>query len=328
MRRFCLKFAKADIGCVHAPRLPYYLLAVFLLLLAFQCQAGSYLLIKSGNGEIYTRFEKSLSLMLANINQQNNLTTRDIDSFNSRHNMPDLSNFDAIISAGIEASIAISNSHTNTPTIMAMLPMESYKELSMSGKINCSIKNCHVVLIDQPVKRQLQLLILALPGAKQISIISSHESNHLLVAIRQSASKYGITINNITVSDEDGVLSALNQDLNGSDVLMAIPDTIVYNRNTARAILLSAFHRRIPLFAYSRSFVRAGATLGIYSTPEDIARQVAEMLSEKSKNQALPLVIYPKYYSIDVNQRAAEALGINIPDAALLVKRLKAYEKE
>lgn len=328
MRQVCLKAAKADIGCAQGLRLPVYLLAAFLQLLAFHCQAGSYVLIKSGNGEIYTRFEKSLNVTLTNINQQNSLTTLDIDAFNSPHNISVLTSFDAIISAGIEASIAVSNAHSTSPTIMAMLPKESYADINNPGKIICNIKNCHILLIDQPVQRQLQLLKLALPSANQISIISSHESSRLLTSITQNASKFGMTINNITVSDEDDVLSALNQNLTNSDVLMAIPDAIVYNRNTARAILLSAFHRRIPLFAYSRSFVRAGAILGIYSTPEDIARQVAELLSGNPKNTVTPLEIYPKYYTIDINQRAADALGITIPDAALLAKRLQANEKE
>jgi putative ABC transport system substrate-binding protein len=304
------------------------LLAACLLMSAFDCQAGSYLLVKSGNGDIYTRFENSLNVALANVNKNNTLIARDINAFRSQPDKPGMQKYDAIVSAGIEASIAVSNSHTGTPTLMSMLPQESYNKLSASGDITCKAKNCRVIFLDQPVTRQLRLLKLALPTAKQIAVISSSDSSQLLNEIAQTAVKYGLNINSIHVTDEDSVLTALNRDLASSDVLMAIPDPVVYNRNTARAILLSTFHQHIPLFAYSSSFVRAGATLGIYSTPEDIARHVADLLSQESKNTASSQGLYPKYFTIDVNQRAADALGITLPDAELLVKRLKVNENE
>ena len=306
--------------------LPVYFLATSLLLLTIHCQAGSFLLIESSKGEIYNRFKSSLNQFL--IKNGNSLTTRNIDSFRPQGGIVGIQKYDAIVSAGIEASITISRIDTKTTILMAMVPKESYYELIHSGDIRCQVQNCRVLYLDQPVNRQLKTLKLALPASKRITAIGSKNSRRLLGEISRSAVGFGLNINVVEISDEYSALTALNNNLANSDLLMAIPDPVVYNRNTARAILLSAFHQHIPLFAYSRSFVRAGATIGIYSTPEDIARHVAELLTQKRIITSAQQNIYPKYYTIDINQRAAEALGLALPEVQLLTQKLKAYEKE
>ena len=309
-------------------RLPVFVLAACLQLTAFYCQADSYLLVKSGTGEIYTRFEKSLGIALTNQNPQNSLAVRDVKDFESQQNVLSANRFDTIISAGIEASMAVSELHTDTPTLMVMLPRESYLRLSASGDIVCEVKSCRVVFLDQPIARQLQFIKLVLPGAKQVAVMSSSQSSTLVKDIGRAAGKVGLRINDIVVTDTDSVLSTLKQDLANSDVLLTIPDPIIYNRDTARAILLYTFYQHIPLLAYSRSFVRAGATFGIYSTPEDIARHVAELVSSKATKPNSPQGLYPKYFTIDINRRAADALGISLQDSEQLAKRLQAYEHE
>lgn len=328
MRQFNASDINAATHRNSALRLRYYLLAAILLICVYPCHAGTYLLIKSGNAEIYNRFENSLKTTLNEISTNNTLISRTIDSSSSPLEIPDNLKFDAMISAGIAASIVVSKLHLKSTTIMSMIPRDSYSKLSASGTINCKIKNCLVMYIDQPVIRQLRLLKLALPETKNIAVISSSESDKLYEEIVKTSSKLGITVNSIKATTEDMVLTQLNQNLANSDVLMAIPDPVIYNRNTARAILLTTFHQHMPLFAYSQSFVRAGATVGIFSTPEDIAHHVAELITSPTPTPASHQGIYPKYYTLDLNQRAADALGISIPDLDLLTQRLKAYENE
>lgn len=328
MRYLTLKIAKTTSANVQARQLLSLALLCLLLGTIMPCHANTFLLVNSGNGKIYHRFENRLSTTLKDIDPKNTLTTITLKNLNSHINILTTNNYDAVISAGIEASIAISHNNIRTPIIMAMLPRQSYQKLSASSEIVCKPQNCHVILLNQPIARQLRLLKLALPDRKRIAVIASKNSSALLKRIDRTASKFGLTINGMLIPNADHLLAALDQVLSESDVLMAIPDPLIYNRNTARAILLTSFNNHIPLFAYSHSFVLAGATLGIYSTPEDIARHVANLLSELSHLKKLPNILYPKYFSIDVNRRAADALDINIPNTKLLVQRLKAYEKK
>lgn len=287
------------------------------------CRAATYLLVKSGEGEIYHRFQIMLGKTLNEINQDNHLITKSLVEFD---NNPDTKGYDAVISAGIEASAGISNKAIKKPVIMSMLPQESYAELAASGSLVCNHSNCRIIYLDQPVSRQLRLMRLALPGAKIITVIGTVQSSSLRKRIVAQAPEFGFQVNNIAVPGEPGLLDAVQEDLTGTDILMAIPDPVIYNRNTARAVLLSTFNQRIPLFAYSKSFVRAGATFGIYSSPEDLARQVAELVC--CIEQIKPQFIFPKYFTIDVNQHAAEALGISIRNAASLEQALSDHENK
>lgn len=302
-------------------------LAVFLLASPLHSLAASYLLVKSGQGEIYTRFAESLESSLAAIDKTNTLTIITTTNYAAQPGISDSDKYDAIISAGIEASMAVSSINFKKTILMAMVPKESFETLSNSKQIRCNSTNCHVIFLGQPVERQLRLIKLALPNTKQIAVIGSKNSSQLINEISKSASKFGFSVNSSLASDESSVLTALNQNLANADVLMAIPDPVVFNRYTARAILLTAFHQHIPLFAYSNSFVRAGATLGIYSTPENIAEHVASLLSRKHLNPGIQHTMYPKYFTININQRAADALNIAIPDIQYLEAQLKTYEK-
>jgi putative ABC transport system substrate-binding protein len=306
---------------------PVCLLAICLQLSAFNALADSYLLVKSGNGDIYNRFEKSLSNAITSKESQNKLTSIDIATFESEPNTLAMAHFTAIISAGIEASMAVSKLHIDATTFMAMLPRESYIELSATGDIACEIKNCRALFLDQPIIRQLHFLKLVLPSAKRITILSSRKSQEELNKVINAASDFNFSIHGVRISNEESVFTALKQDLDNSDVLMTMPDPVVYNRNTARAILLSAFYKNLPVFAYSQSFVHAGATFGIYSTPEDIARHLSELLASPAIKPSSVNWLYPKYYTIDVNRRAADALGISMPASKLLEERLKTYDK-
>lgn len=328
MRHITAKTSKPASANAQTRRLASLTLLCFLLGAFTPCQANSFLLVNSGSGKIYHQFKNRLSTTLKNINPNNTLTTLTLKNRNPHINNLISSNYDAVISAGIEASIAVSRNDIHTTIIMAMLPGQSYRKLSANGEISCLPRNCHVILLNQPIDRQLRLLKLALPDRKHIAVIGSENSRTLFNQLNQTAAKFGLTINSTIIPDASHLLAALNQTLPQSDVLMATPDPVIYNRNTARAILLTSFNDHIPLFAYSHSFVLAGATLGIYSTPEDIARHVANLLSRHSQLKKLPQVLYPKYFSVDVNRRAANALNIDIPDTKLLVQRLKAYEKK
>lgn len=328
MRHLSMKADRQTHRDALSLRLSSLVLLGCLLTNTLQCNASTFLLVNSGNGGIYNQFRTHLSTLLKDIDPSNTLNTLTSKDLDSRAHTNTLTQYDFIITAGIEASIAISRTDTNSRIIMAMLPKQSYQKLSTNGELVCKAKNCHVILLDQPIARQLRLIKLAFPERKHIAIISSKNSSTLVKNIRHSAFNFGLTINNIAISDKDSLLAALNQQLSTSEVLMAIPDPMVYNRNTARAILLSTFNQGIPLFAYSRSFVLAGATLGIYSTPKQIAQHVASLVTSPSRLASQPHILYPKYFSVDVNRRAADALHISIPATRLLAQRLKAYDKK
>lgn len=313
---------------MHILHLNRSLLTSFLLLIALQCQAGTILLVQSGSSEIYARFTDALNENLAGNNQRDSLHILDVNAYTSQYNSLTEKKFTITVAVGIDASIALSNSQINTTTIMAMLPRNSYQKLSTSGEIKCPNKTCRAIFLDQPVNRQLQFLRLVTPAARQIAVLSSNASMQLAEEIARMGKNLEFEVKIIKITDQDNVLPEIKTNLGRPDVLMAIPDPVVYNRNTARAILLTAFHDRLPLFSYSGSYVRAGATFGLYSTPEDIARHVAELISsDPNQYPNKKTESYPKYFTVDINQRAADALGMPHIESDEINRILMLYEK-
>jgi len=78
------------------------------------------------------------------------------------------------------------------------------------------------------------------------------------------------------------------------------------------------------VLAFSQSYVNAGATLGIYSTPEQLGREAAELAGAAlaAPGTELPAPHYPRYFSVQVNQHVARSLGLAIPDAQSLLLRM------
>ncbi|MEJ2452453.1 MAG: hypothetical protein P8047_17655 [Gammaproteobacteria bacterium] len=146
---------------VRTSRAVVYALICYLLAPALQAYANTYLLINSGDGEIYRQFSQQLSAFL---NPQDNLKSTNLENLSKKFNSPLSEKFTAVITTGIEAAVAVSHSNYPGRIIMSMLPRENYMALSKSGKIVCKPHHCRVIFLDQPVSRHFRLINLAFPG--------------------------------------------------------------------------------------------------------------------------------------------------------------------
>jgi ABC-type uncharacterized transport system substrate-binding protein len=76
---------------------------------------------------------------------------------------------------------------------------------------------------------------------------------------------------------------------------------------------LTTYRNRIPLIGFSAAYVKAGALAAIYSTPENIADQLAELTAQSlSAAGAVKQIISPKYFSVSINSRVARSLGVQL----------------
>ena len=109
--------------------------------------------------------------------------------------------------------------------------------------------------------------------------------------------------------------------------MIAIPDSLTYTFETAQAILLTSYDYQKPVFAYSKSYVQAGALAGVYSNTQQLAKQAAEIAIDL---QAAPGLLSapqtPKYFSIAVNYQVAKSLNIIMMDENLLHEKMLELE--
>jgi hypothetical protein len=133
----------------------------------------------------------------------------------------------------------------------------------------------------------------------------------------------GVTV--LDASDElaadgpaTGAGAGINRLLNRiaqTDVLLALPDSAIYNADNVRNILLSTYRHKQGVIGFSGDMVRAGALATTYSDIEDINAQVAEVVAEYVAGGELAAPRFPHYFRTVVNEGVARSLDIDVTAA-------------
>ena len=217
---------------------------------------------------------------------------------------------------------------SETPILSSLISKYNFDNI-ITNRNKSDNENVGAIYIDQPISRHISFSRLALPNLKNPGFIISNSnkftSDRLNIIGNNS---YHIAI----LNPGDNVISLLSHVINDSDVIIALPDPIIFNLRTTRNILLSTYRKRIPLIGFSESYAKAGALAAIYSTPDLIGRQTGEIIVDlvnnsafKNKSYSLPR-LSSKYFSISVNNRVSRSLGLPALDADGLRKKLLLIE--
>lgn len=175
------------------------------------------------------------------------------------------------------------------------------------------------VFIDQPLARQFRLLDLALPEKRRIGVLLGPESARHEGALQDLARSHGITLQVMHVTTPSQVGPAIRMLSEQIDALLAVPDPLVFNRDTLYGILLTSYNAGVPVVGYSEALVTAGAMLGIYTSVADMGRQLALYSADYIiRPEALPPAGPSRYFEIAINHNVARSLGFQLPEAATL----------
>lgn len=91
----------------------------------------------------------------------------------------------------------------------------------------------------------------------------------------------------------------------------------------AKWVLQLGFRARVPVLAFSRAYADAGALAAVFTAPDDVGREGAELLANWLDTGHYPQGIqYPRAYSVATNPAVASALGVEPPAAAVIAQRL------
>ena len=177
-----------------------------------------------------------------------------------------------IIALGTPAAQALARTESRIPQLFALLTRHSFENL-YNGRKTPLPHPISAVYLDQPIPRQLDLLRLALPELKRIGVLLGPAAQGMGPKLERVAAERGFRLSSATVEDSKTLYSGLQRVVNEADILMAIADPLVFNANTIQNILLTTFRARVPLFAFSPAYVKAGVLLAIYSTPGQFGAQ-------------------------------------------------------
>ena len=234
-------------------------------------------------------------------------------------------NSELVIALGVKALEASAKLKYTTPVLGVFTPMPVFNSLLVKSKRD--LGKFSAIVLDQPFSRQISLIRNILPQAKKIGVMLGPTSSQYADLIKEEGEDAGLSVMEENVYLEADLIPKLNAALASSDALLAVPDTLIYSRETAQPILLTSYRQQKPIFGYSQSYVRAGALAAVYSSSKQIAKQAAEIaLESQQAPNLLPPPQAPKYFSIMVNYQVARSFNLVLKSDEEIYQKVLAAE--
>lgn len=186
--------------------------------------------------------------------------------------------------------------------------------------------NTSAIISGQPIHRQILLATsinkeskrLSIPWTQHYQKINIDHQKNIFINIKWNTPKIEI---------EKNQQSAISKSLHNADALIAIDDNDIYNANTLRSILLSAYRLRKPMIGPGPAFVKAGAMASVYSHLDDYLNELSDLIVEFIETEKTPDSRWPSRFDVMINDNVARSLGYLDLNRERVLNDIKAAEK-
>ncbi len=289
-------------------------LALLLLsLLTLTVRAGEIAVIMASDSAPYQEFTSSLQQKLKGSSWQISYVDTDLRP-------ADRAPVGLIVTAGSDALRKTLSRAPKVPVLATLLTEHAYQSLIGQARPPA----VSAIYLDQPAARQARLLHLLFPELQRVGILLSEQSRQQAGILRSALAAQNLQPVSEFANGEDYILPALESLLQRSEVLLALPDPLLYSRNTIKAILITSYRYRRPVIAFSPALVKAGALAALHTTPSQIGRQAGDLI--QTHGARLPAPSMPTRFSVDINKSVADAFGLRLPEESDLFQKLLASE--
>jgi hypothetical protein len=228
------------------------------------------------------------------------------------------------VAVGVRAAESLANLPVRPPVLAVLVPRAWYLKSGRALLSDGGRRSVSAIYLDQPFERQAQLIRQAFPEVRRVGVLLSAEQGGVADELDAALQAQRLSLVRGTLSGGERLIAPLENVLAEAELLLAVPDPLVFNRNTAQSLFLTSYRYHDPVVGYSRSLTRAGALLSLHSSPAQIGRQTAEWIGSALQGASvrLPAAAYPAYFSVSINEQVARSLGYALPPEAELEKRL------
>ena len=289
-------------------------LPFFFLFVSTQPYAQENILtVLSGNQETYNNFYSILENK-----SQKNITYTKVNATEINNDI--LNKHNIIVAIGYKAAMMISKHKPKATVIYSLIP----KNKNLKSKINCNNKQCYKIYINQPLHRYISLFNILFPKERNLAFVTTKEKNNDSLYLSAHSRENGFTYKEIQIGKSSNIARTLIKKLNKNDVLLALPNPNIYNANNAKSIILSSYHKNVPIIAYSKSFAKAGALISLYSSINDIADETVNLINKIiTSGQQIEKEHYPDNFSIEINSAVARSLNIDLDSENIIKRKIK-----
>lgn len=230
-----------------------------------------------------------------------------------------------IVAVGLKATQAVAALLIDVPLISTLIPEAGFRAAIQRPR-QSPPPPVTAIYLDQPLARQLDLIRATRPDAKRVGVLLGPQSGMQLPALQAEARRRGLQLNVAKISSELELFPALDGVLKDADVLLSLPDQIVFNPQTVPSVLFNAYRHRVPVIGFSQAYVRAGALAAVFSTPEQLADDVVDILARSVDSpRVLPPPMHPGRFSVTINYQVARSLDLVQDKEESVTQRLRAW---
>lgn len=213
---------------------------------------------------------------------------------------------DLIVTVGLGASRLCRDHVKNIPVLFSMVTNPQREDLKT--------KNMTGLSLDVPVKAQLVTFKSVVPKIQKVGVLyDPKNTGDLIEQARFIAPSQGFEILPVRVDDPSDLANALRKFEGGIDALWLVPDRTVVRGDTIKLILKFTLDRKIPFFVFERSFVTAGALVGLSPDLFDIGRKVGDLSNRVlgGADPGLITIASPDKLMVTLNNETAKAIGVD-----------------
>lgn len=295
-------------------------LGVLVIGLCTTCvHAGSVRLLVSGEQAYYRETQQSFVNTLKTLAPDAEVTISLLDP-GAEHSPSLAGTEDIIVTIGTPAAKLVNQSPDREKTIALFITSDVYQGLIADHR---SSGFRAAVALDQSPDRIMLLARLLLPESRKVATVAGPISSARIAALQESAAYLNFTLAAKTLGEKDNPVATLSPLIGNSDIFVALPDSAVFNRAIAKWVLYLSFRSKIPVIGFSKAYTDAGALASIYTSPDNIGRQGAELVAQALNRPKTfkPGFQYPHYYTLHSNPSVARALKISLPNHTELYKK-------
>lgn len=214
-----------------------------------------------------------------------------------------------VITVGSEALVALASLSTDAVTISTMT-LRSDGTHAAKPQFRAG-----AVYLDVPVTNLLAELKVMFPRRNRIAVIRNPLRGISDPALPGWAKQQGFMLQAADCSRAEDLVRIFLGLKGKVDFVIVLPDSSLYNNTTVTPLIVASLENQLPIVAFSSSFVRAGAAVGIYPDFRDIGSQAAS-LAVRYSAISLPAQTTlpdesPRKLQVAVNQRVMRLLGLD-----------------
>lgn len=166
-----------------------------------------------------------------------------------------------------------------------------------------------------PLEQQLVWLRRLLPAARYIGLLYDPAQNSEVVdALAEALRRSDLNPVLAPVAAPTMLPAALGRLSSSADALLAIADTTVYTRETAKSLLLFSFRHKLPLVGLSEAWVQAGAIYALDWDYRELGIFCGQLALQRLSGSGAAAPIPPRLH-VFVNQRSARLFRLHWDDS-------------